>query len=73
MTDHYHEMFTPADDKAADGTAHAEVYGKLACTCGFTATATAELDTHLLQVFTPANQIGSDGKRHAPISAESGS
>ena len=73
LGDHLMEMFTPADDRDASGTVHAEVSRDRAdftspyrCVCGHLETQTAGLDRHLLEVFSPADRIGLDGRVHAP-------
>jgi hypothetical protein len=63
-------MFTPDDDTAPDGHAHAEAARNtpgtgLACLCGFTGDSIADLDQHFIRVFTPADKVGRDGGRHA--------
>jgi len=74
MADHLGEVFTPLDDVAADGRAHAEAarevtFGSLACVCGFVPAGALpdsadELDAHLLAAFTPPDGVGLDGQRH---------
>jgi hypothetical protein len=73
LGDHLMEMFTPADDRDASGTVHAEVSRDRAdftspyrCVCGHLETQTAGLDRHLLEVFSPADRIGLDGRVRAP-------
>jgi hypothetical protein len=74
LTDHLAEMFTPADDVAADGQRHAEAADDASppaasanrkCLCGFEAAGIAQLDAHLLTAFTPDDAVGRDGNRHA--------
>jgi hypothetical protein len=84
LRDHFAEMFTPGDDTAPDGQAHAEAVHDTAihdnavrdpastgrsCLCGFTGDSIADLDEHFARAFTPADRIGRDGARHAPASA----
>jgi hypothetical protein len=67
LSDHFSEMFTPADDMGADGKVHLEQVGGLSCCCGFSASFTEGLDGHFSEVFpVPADRIGRDGKQHAP-------
>jgi hypothetical protein len=69
LDDHLREVFTPDDDKDADGHVHAEAaHDNRACLCGFTADDIAGLDAHLLLVFTPPDAIGHDGHQHVPAS-----
>jgi len=64
-TDHFLEVFTPADDKAADGQVHVELIGNLTCECGLTAGSSGELNEHFLQAFRPGDAIGADRNAHA--------
>jgi hypothetical protein len=69
LRDHFGEMFTPDDDTAADGQAHAEAAQDtastgLSCLCGFTGHSVADLDEHFARAFTPADRIGRDGGTH---------
>jgi hypothetical protein len=65
LTDHFLDVFVPADDKAADGQVHVEWIGNLTCKCGCTAGSAGELDQHFLQVFRPDDNIGRDRNAHA--------
>lgn len=67
LTDHFLEVFVPADSRAAEGQLHEELAVTSTCACGVATSAPAELDRHFLAVFTPADSIGRDGVRHEPI------
>lgn len=67
ITDHFLEVFTPADSRAADGQVHEELTVTTACACGVATSGPAELDRHFLAVFTPADSAGRDGFRHEQI------
>jgi hypothetical protein len=67
MTDHFLEVFIPADSRAADGLVHQEWTVALTCSCGVATSTPAELDRHFLGVFTPADSVGRDGVRHEQI------
>jgi hypothetical protein len=62
--DHVLRVFTPEDDKDADGQVHLEGDPGLTCLCGFRASATAELDSHFLEVFVPAGRVDPAGVEH---------
>jgi len=62
--DHFLQVFTPEDEKGADGQAHLEGDPVLTCLCGFKASTTAELDSHFLEVFIPAERLDSGGVEH---------
>jgi hypothetical protein len=64
LTDHFLEVFVPADDKASDGQVHVEWISNLTCKCGFTAGPDGGLDQHFLQVFRPDDAIGHDRNAH---------
>src|SRR6185437_2741028 len=49
IVDHLLRVFTPDDDKGADGQVHLEGNRELACLCGFRAGTTGELDSHFLE------------------------
>ena len=75
LRDHFGEMFTPDDDIAPDGQAHAEAArdtasAGLACLCGRTAAAIAGLDEHFTHVFTPSDRTGRDGSKHSRLQIE---
>jgi len=62
--DHLLRMFTPDDDKGADGRAHLEGDPGLTCLCGFIASTTGELDSHFLGAFVPADGVDGGGVEH---------
>jgi hypothetical protein len=62
IIDHLHSMFQPDDNCGNDGLPHEEGQN-LACSCGFTATA-SELDSHFLKAFMTDDDIDRDGQRH---------
>ena len=64
IADHLLRVFTPDDDKGADGRVHLEGEPRLACLCGFRAIAPAELDSHFLEIFTPADRTDPSGIEH---------
>jgi hypothetical protein len=82
LTDHFEEVFTPADDVGSDGRPHAQVahdrasdfarvpdggpVPRLVCLCGFGTDQQAEFDDHLLSMFITPDRVGPDGLRHAP-------
>jgi hypothetical protein len=64
IVDHFLRVFTPEDDKGADGQVHLEGNPGLTCLCGFKATTTKELDCHFLDMFIPADQVDPHGVEH---------
>lgn len=62
--DHLLRVFTPEDDKGADGQVHLEGDTGLTCLCGFRAHAAGELDSHFLEMFIPADRVDSGGVEH---------
>jgi hypothetical protein len=71
LTDHFLEMFGPADARDATGQEHDET-GRLACACGFETTTIGKLDAHFLAVFTPRDHTGLDGRKHVRVPAAAG-
>ena len=55
LTDHFLEVFVPADSRAAGGQLHEELAVTGRCACGVATSTPQELDRHFLGVFTPAN------------------
>jgi hypothetical protein len=64
IADHLLRVFTPEDDKGADGRVHLEGEPRLACLCGFQADAPEELDSHFLEMFIPADRVDPGGVEH---------
>ena len=64
MEDHLLRMFTPEDDKGADGQVHMEGEPGLTCLCGFRGCTARELDSHVLEMFAPASRVDSAGVEH---------
>jgi hypothetical protein len=69
IEDHLLRVFTPADDKGADGRVHLEGGLKRACLCGARASTAAELDAHFLEMFVPAGRVDAGGVEHAVAAA----
>jgi hypothetical protein len=67
IVDHLLRVFTPDDDKGADGQVHLEGNRELACLCGFRAGTTGELDSHFLEMFFPADRVDPGGVEHKVI------
>jgi hypothetical protein len=65
--DHLLRVFTPIDDKGADGQVHLEGSPELTCLCGFRASTAEELDSHFLEMFIPADGMDSGGVEHKVI------
>ncbi len=82
LTDHFEEVFTPADDVGRDGRVHDQVardrarefaqvpdggpVPPLVCLCGFGTGEHVGFDNHLLSMFITPGRIGPDGRKHAP-------
>ena len=64
IRDHFLRVFTPEDDKGADGQVHLEGDPELTCLCGFRASTAGELDSHFLEMFVPADRVDSGGVEH---------
>jgi hypothetical protein len=80
LTDHFEEVFTPADDVGSDGRTHDQVAHdrasefarvpdggrapRLVCLCGFGTDEQPEFDAHLLSMFITPDRVGPDGLKH---------
>jgi hypothetical protein len=62
--DHFLQVFTPEDDKGADGQVHLEGNPALMCLCGFRASTLEELDSHFLEMFVSADRVDANGVEH---------
>jgi hypothetical protein len=62
--DHLLQVFTPEDDKGADGQVHLEGNPQLTCLCGYRASTAGELDSHFLETFVPADRMDAGGVEH---------